>query len=140
MIKKLFNKYKITIIQFFKFGIVGVINTINNYLVYRFCLYIKIDYRLSTTIAFIVSSIIGYLLQRKFVFKSKAKKKESLAKFYTVYGSSYLLTLILTIFIVEVLHIPDKYAPLLTMFVTIPYNFILSKIWVYREKKNLNRE
>ena len=135
MIKKLFIKYKDIIIQFIKFGTVGVINTIDDYIFYRLCLLIKIDYKIAVTIAFILSSLIGYALQKKFVFKSKAKKRQSLVKFYVVYGSSYLLKLGLTILFVEVFHINENYAPLLTMFITIPYNFILSKIWVYKEKK-----
>ncbi len=135
MTKKLYEKYKNMIYQFFKFGIVGVINTINNYLVYRFCLYIKINYVISTTIAFIVSSIIGYILQKKFVFDSKVKKKTSLVKFYIVYISSYFISLGLTILFVEYFKISDKYAPLLVLFVTVPYNFILSRFWVYKEKR-----
>ena len=135
MIKVVYEKYKNVIFEFVKFGIVGFINTINDYLTYRLCLYISIEYRISTTIGFIVSSIIGYLLQKKFVFKSKASKKESLVKFYVVYGSSLLLKLILVTIFVELLHVPKKYAPLLTMFITIPYNFILGKIWIYKERK-----
>lgn len=122
--------------QFFKFGIVGCVNTFSSWLFYYPLIFINVDYRIATTIAYILSSIIGYLLNKKWVFKKNIYDSNSVLKYYVVYGSSYILNMFCVYLWVEVLDISKLYAPILTLFVTVPYNFIFSKLWVFTEKEN----
>lgn len=39
---------------------------------------------------------------------------------------------------VDVLHISKYLAPILTLFVTVPYNYLFSKFWVFKSGKNYN--
>ena len=125
------------IIQFFKFGIVGVINTVSSWIVYYSLLFVNIQYLVATTIAYFTSSIIGYFLNKIWVFKKNKEKKDnsSIVRYYIVYISSYFLNLGCMYLLVDILGISDKIAPILVLFVTVPYNFIFSKLWIFKQKK-----
>ena len=87
---------------------------------------------ISTTIAYFLSSIIGYVLNDKMVFKQKNKNELAIIRYYIVYGTSYLLNMLCMYFYVDVLQLSQYIAPLLVLLITVPYNFILSRLWVFK--------
>ncbi len=121
--------------QFMKFGIVGVTNVAVYTILYWIFVYFNMNYLLATTIAYLVSSVGGYILNHIWVFKSEKKVKESVVKYYVVYGSSYLLNMLCMYIWVDILNLSVNIAPLLTLCVTTPYNFIFNKLWVFNEKE-----
>lgn len=134
------NKIKSFFGQFIKFGIVGVINTVSSWIFYYSLLFLGVHYIISTTIAYILSSIIGFTLNKIWVFKSKNKVSSSLLKYIVTYGSSYLLNVGVMYLLVDIIGISDKIAPLLVLFVTVPYNYVFSKLWVFKKKKEVPKE
>ena len=127
---------KKTFKQFIKFGIVGCINTFSSWVFYYPLLFLGLDYRICTTIAYILSSIIGYILNKKWVFKKNVYDSNSALKYYIVYGSSYIINMAAMYLWVDVLKLSDLIAPVLTLFITVPYNFIFSRLWVFTKKEN----
>lgn len=127
---------KRNLIQFIKFGIVGCINTFSSWLFYYPLIFLNVNYKIATTIAYILSSIIGYILNNKWVFEKKVYDSKSILKYYVVYGTSYILNITSMYIFIEKLNISDLIAPLLVLFITVPYNFIFNKIWVFTEKEN----
>ena len=127
---------KKTFKQFIKFGIVGCINTFSSWVFYYPLLFLGLDYRICTTIAYILSSIIGYILNKKWVFKKNVYDSNSVLKYYIVYGSSYIINMAAMYLWVDVLNLSDLIAPVLTLFITVPYNFIFSRLWVFTKKEN----
>ena len=121
--------------QFIKFGAVGILNTVSSWIFYYTLLHFRVHYIIATTIAYVLSSIIGFCLNKVWVFKSKNKTGSSLLKYIVTYGSSYLLNVGLMYCFVDILNISDKLAPILVLFFTIPYNFIFSRLWVFNNKK-----
>ena len=134
------NKIKSFFGQFIKFGIVGVINTLSSWVFYYSLLFLGVHYIIATTVAYILSSIIGFILNKVWVFKSKNKVSSSLFKYIVTYGSSYLLNVGVMYLLVDIIGISDKIAPLLVLFVTVPYNYIFSKLWVFKKKKEIPKE
>jgi len=124
------------IIQFIKFGIVGCINTFSSWLFYYPLIFLNFNYKIATTIAYILSSIIGYILNRKWVFENKIYSSNSVLKYYLVYGSSYILNITSMYIFVERINVSQLIAPLLVLFITVPYNFIFNKLWVFTKKEN----
>lgn len=133
--KKLFLKHKNLIISFIKFCCVGVINTLTSLIAYYILVHFSIDYIIANTVGFIVGTFTGFTLNKLFVFKNKGKTYSSLIKFYVTYITSYLFSTVLLILWIDVLNISDLIAPLINLCFTIPFNFIMSKIWVFKEKK-----
>lgn len=124
-------------LQFIKFGIVGCINTFSSWLFYYPLIFLNVDYKIATTIAYILSSIIGYLLNNGWVFKKSTYDSKSILKYYIVYGSSYIINIGCMYLWVDILNITPLLAPIITLCVTVPYNFIFSKLWVFSQKENV---
>ena len=126
----------IKIKQLMKFGVVGLSNTAVTLGVYYLLIYLGVNYMISNIIGYFAGSINGYIWSKGWVFKeAKATVKSSVLKYYIVYGSSLILSTAVMYLWVNVLGISDKIAPILTLCITVPYNFIFQKIWAFREKK-----
>jgi putative flippase GtrA len=122
--------------RFIKFSIVGLINTAVYFGVYYLLLALGVHHLAANIIAYLAGSVNGYLLSKVWVFKdSEATVKQSVLKFYVVYGSSLLLSTGLIALFVDGLGISEKIAPIITICFTTPYNYFLQKIWAFREKK-----
>lgn len=118
--------------QFLKFGIVGIINTLSSTCYYWVFVYINVNYMISTIIAYLLASFIGFILNKKWVFKKKNESSNTIVRYYIVYGSALLLNLACMYLWVDILSISEYIAPIITLFITVPYNFILSRNWVYK--------
>ena len=56
------------------------------------------------------------------------------AKVLASYGFTFLLSIVLMSLLVEILNISSYIAPILKMVITIPLNFILNKVWAFKDK------
>ena len=151
--------------QFIKFGMVGALNTVLNYLIYNFCYYVfHSGVHIANITAFVITVFIAFLLQSRFVFKQdeQAEKRiwwKVLIKTYISYSFTGLfLTELLLLLWLNVIDISQylggvcgwlsgfgltlapkdlaaSLAPILNMVFTIPLNFIINKFWAYRQKK-----
>ena len=62
------------IIDFIKFGFVGVINTFTSYFIVNICHYFyNLHIQFSNFIAFFLSVLVSFTLNSKFIFKKKNK-------------------------------------------------------------------
>ncbi|MCL2424810.1 MAG: GtrA family protein [Oscillospiraceae bacterium] len=141
--KKLFNKFKIydvasfwmLVKQFIKFGVVGVSNTLVHFVIYYGLVFLGVHYLVSNTLGFAISVLNAYYWNNKYVFKTeKGNTIRKLAKVYASYGFTFLLSTGLLFLIVDVIGISYMIAPLITMIITIPTNFILNKFWAFRQR------
>lgn len=129
MIKELYTKGK----QFIKFGIVGLCNNIIFLIIYYLLIFIKLDYLISNICGYLLSSIFGYIVNRIWVFNAiNSRTKKSLPRYYIVYATAFLINIGCMYLLVDIFNISDKIAPYFVLCITIPYNFILSKLWVYK--------
>jgi putative flippase GtrA len=130
MINKEFIK---KIKQLIKFCIVGLSNNIIFIIFYYILLHFKVYYLISNIISYILSSFCGYILNKTWVFNvNKRKLTKSLIKYYITYGTSFLINICLMYIIVDLLKMSKNIAPFIILCITIPYNFVLSKVWVYK--------
>lgn len=133
IIKKNENKLVQILIQFFKFGLVGGINTLVSLAIYYLLVYLNTNFMVATVIGYIASSICGYLLNRIWVFQAqKTKIVKSALRYYIIYGASFLINMSCMYLFVNILAISKYVAPVLTMCITIPFNYIFSRIWIYK--------
>lgn len=125
-----------TIKQIFKFGITGIINNIIALSVYYIVIFINPNfYLLGNILGFIISIFNAYIMNSKFVFKDKKENnsKKQIAKTYICYTLTLLLSLIILYLSVEIFKISEKIAPLISLIITVPINFIANKIWIYKD-------
>ncbi|MEB8093517.1 MULTISPECIES: GtrA family protein [Mammaliicoccus] len=118
---------KISYIEVIKFIIVGVINTLNYYIIYIFLLDIlTVHYLLSHISAFIVSFILSYFLNCYFVYKVTPTLKKFIKFPLTQVINMGMQTILLFIF-VQILKLNADFAPFIGLLITIPITFLLSK-------------
>lgn len=127
------QKYVELFKQFFKFGIVGVSNTLISLGVYYLLVYLNVHYIIANIAGFIVSVINAYFWNSKYVFpKGVQNRKWSFLKCFISYGITFALGTLLLYLMVDIIGISDKIAPIINLCITIPANFILNKLWAFK--------
>ena len=122
--------------QFIRFAIVGCSNTVISLVTYYVLIYFNMCYIIAYTTGFLFSVCNAFFWNNRYVFKNK-EEDNTLHAFYKVflsYGLSYIFSLLMMGILVEVLHIQEYIAPILKMCITIPLNFLMNKLWVFRDK------
>jgi len=128
---------KNSIIQFFKFGMVGVLNTVLSWLINNGCYYLlHFHEQICNIIAFIITVTISYILNNKYVFNGGKYNLKSYFKVVASYSITGLFLSALLLFIeVRLLGIPNYLATLMNLVITVPVNFILNKFWAFKKKE-----
>lgn len=127
------------IIQFIKFGIVGVSNTLISLAIYYVLVFVNCNYIVANTIGFIISVLNAYYWNNKYVFKAKDKVKtkkdtvKQLIKVYMSYGVTFILSTVLLYIMVDCLDISEYIAPIINLCITVPLNFVMNKLWAFKK-------
>ncbi len=130
--------------QFLGFGIVGVSNTLLSLFVYYIFKWLGVHYLLANIAGVVVGILNSFFWNSRFIFKTKSEnstqKKTIFAKtatFYRMcvsYGLTALLSTLLLYVWVQLLGISDNIAPIINLCITVPLNFLLNKLWVFKDK------
>ena len=138
------------LVQFVKFGMVGVSNTVISYAIEMLGYYVvfarvawpeRVRIAVGTAIAFTVSVINSYYWNNRFVFKDAERSTfgdhlKALLKMAACYAvTGLVLAPVLKVWIHE-RGVAYWLASLLTLIVTVPLNYALNKLWAFRRKKN----
>ena len=133
------------LVQFFKFGIVGVSNTLVSYLLNLLCLFVlhkydvTYDYVIANTVAFVLSVLWSFYWNERFVFTEKQDSYQSnrlvrLLKMYLSYGfTGIILNNVLSFLWISVLGISKVIAPLINSAIGVPINYVINKKWTFEE-------
>lgn len=135
------------VLQFVRFGIVGLSNTVVGYLIYavtlgllqRYHVWPKADYFAAQVVMFLLSVLWSFYWNNKAVFQQEEGEKRNvfaaLMKTYTTYAFTGLLLSEALLFLwVDTLHISKFAAPIINLLITVPLNFFLQKFWAFRKK------
>lgn len=133
------------LIQFIKFGIVGLSNTLISYVVYAGLSYIGVHYLIASVVSFIVSVLNAFFWSNKYVFKKQNDEYRNLwwtllKTFLSYAGTGLVLSNILLVFFVEKIGISKYIAPLTNLIITVPLNFVINKFWSFKTKKTLEEK
>ena len=131
--------------QFFKFGMVGVSNTVVSMAIYYLFLWIDEDlYLVGSIVGTVVSILNAFIFNELFVFSGNNRDIKSLAarlgKTYISYGGTSILSNVLLWIEVAFLSISKVYAPVINLFITIPLNFVINKFWTFKKSRNQKSE
>lgn len=143
--KELTDDIYLSFMQFVKFGIVGVSNTIISYVLYLLSLLAfqrlgvlpKSDYLVAQVISFVLSVAWSFYWNNKMVFvKEKGQERsiwKALIKTYISYSFTGLfLNSFLLILWVQILNISEFIAPIINLLISVPLNFIINKLWAFK--------
>ena len=149
-----------TLIQFIKFGIVGVFNTLISEIIYVILVYFDVPYLLAYFIGFVISVLNAYYFSNKYVFKQEEGTTriwwKVLLKTYAAYAWGFVVSSLLLILWIDIIRISRYLTPLanfmamhdlaqfdaellgeilaagINLLITVPMNFIINKYWAYK--------
>lgn len=133
------------VVQFIKFGLIGVSNTVLAYVINIVILWlispyqIVWDYILGNLIAFVLSVAWSFYWNSRFVFQLQDKQLstilQALLRTYVSYSlTGIILNNLLSWVWIEHLNISKYIAPLINLSVSVPLNFIINKFWAFSVK------
>lgn len=138
-----------TLLQFIRFGIVGLSNSIINYLVYFISLrllrkskiLVSYEFYIAQILAFLISVLWAFCWNKLYVFKEKKETGKTvlseLLRSYLSYGfTGLILSEILLYVWVDKIGISEYVAPIINMIICLPVNFILNKFWTFHKMNN----
>lgn len=139
---------KENIIQFIKFGIVGVSNTLLSYVIYLLSIFVlgelnilqNVDYYIGNVLSFVISVLWSFYWNNKYVFTVREGEKRSilkaLVKTYLSYAfTGLVLSNVFAYIWIELLRINKLIAPLFTLVISVPVNFLMNKLWAFKKEK-----
>lgn len=130
------EKVKKTIIQFVKFGFVGISNTAISLITYYVLVWCGLSYIIANTAGFLLSVVNAFYWNNKYVFTNKEENSlaKAFGKVFCSYLGSFCISTILITVMVEIFHISEYIAPILRLVVTVPINFVVNKLWAFRDR------
>ena len=134
-----------TLVQFIKFGMIGVTNTALSYVLNIATLKllepwaVSWDFVAANMVAFFLSVLWSFYWNSRFVFETKkASTRDILAtllRTYIAYGfTGIVLNNILSWLWIEIAGISKYIAPLINLIISVPLNFIINKFWAFKKK------
>lgn len=130
----LYKKYKEVILYL----VFGVLTTILNIISFWLCNDIlKIEYKLSNIVAWILSVVFAFITNKTIVFESRNKSTEKITREAISFLVSRLFSLavdmILMIFMIDTIKMNSLVAKIISNVVVVVINYIFSKFIVFRK-------
>lgn len=131
-----------SVLQFLKFCIVGLSNTIICEGIYVVLLFFGVHYLVANIIGNLISILNAYYWSNKYVFKAEEGEErvwwKVLLKTYATYGFSMLLSAGLLVFWLEIVQLEQFMGPVLALLGNLGISGLLSSIGIALEAKILS--
>ena len=121
--------------------IFGVLTTVVSLLTYYLCTITflnpnnAVEIQIANIISWITCVTFAFFTNRKYVFDSKEEIKKEAVKFYISRLSALLIDVVMIFIFVSVLKINDKIIKLVNQVIIIIFNYIASKLFVFKKGK-----
>ena len=126
--------------EIWNYLIVGGLTTLVSLIVYYICVLTilnpnnAIELQIANIISWIVAVVFAYYANRVYVFKSKEKNiKKEASSFIGSRIITLLLDMLTMFIIVTLLHLNDKIGKIISQIIVIVGNYIISKLFVFKE-------
>ena len=138
------EKTRQILLQFVKFGVVGVSNSLVNYVSYVTSLLLfrrirwfgNTDYLAAQIIAFVLSVLWSYYWNHRYVFVEGGQNTSwvvTLATTFAAYSfTGLLLSEGLLLLWVRVVGLSEFAAPILNILICLPINFLMNRFWAFQ--------
>ncbi len=119
--------------EFWKFNLVGIVNTINYYILYLiFKDVLQMNYMIAHVLGFLISMIGSFYLNSYFTYRTKPTLKKFL-QFPLTYVVNITVSTLAIYFLVQLLSIHENIAPIIATVIAIPFTFLISKMILTKE-------
>lgn len=138
LLVELYYKYKEIFDYLFFGGLVTIINFISYYIPANI---IGVDKIVSNLIAFIISVIFAYVVNKEYVFETKWEGIQNIFKEFSSFvisriGTGLLCDILIFAFMINILNINDVISKIFTQILVVILNYIIGKWFVFKQNKN----
>jgi putative flippase GtrA len=128
----------VVLVQFLKFGIVGVSNTLLTFIVYTFLLKVfGVWYIAASAIGFVVGAVNGFLLNRRWTFAEHVGDALTPVRWAVVQGGGLGINLVLLYVLVHDARLDKLLAQALATVVVTVTTFLVNRAWTFRHQPEL---
>lgn len=117
----------------------GIIAAILNILMFRMLVMLGLNYRISNIITLCTIRIFCYITNKLWVFKSKTESVRQLVKeivlFFMARMITFLIDYIGVVVLVEKIRMDSLISKMIMAFLVIVFNYVFSKFWVFKKKR-----
>ena len=126
------------VVKFLKFGVTGVLNTAVDFLIYTLLVtFAGANIFLSQVLGYACGTLNSYVINRSWTFRSKKKFfSGEMVKFIVVNLITLAVSLLVMGWLTSILDLGKILLKLPVTGVTIILNFLLSRLWVFKEDKS----
>ncbi|MDV3518628.1 GtrA family protein [Lentilactobacillus otakiensis] len=110
-------------------------NTLLTYVIYLLLLH-PTNATIAMAIGYGITSLLGLSLNNRWVFQTGTSAKSIAWKYYATYIFTWLISVLFAHFASGWPLIDSRLIPIISLIITVPTNFLLSKFWVFN-KHNL---
>jgi putative flippase GtrA len=120
--------------RFYTFVFFGVLNTATTYLIYLLFLMV-VNYQVAYMIAYFLGIILAYIVNLRFVFKTQSSVKKAIS-YPFLYIIQYIIGMLMLFTLVNVLNVPEVWAPLFVITLLIPVSYFLNKSFLLTRQEH----
>lgn len=122
-------------LNFIKFAIVGVVNTLLNFVIFAILSFSGVHYIIANVIAYTVATANSYFWNSRWVFNhSGGFKSKASMKFFMLNLVGLILNTSIMFVLVEVFDVMEILALVFATGIVMIFNYIFNKIWVFKNK------
>lgn len=118
-------------IQFLKFGTVGIFNTLITIVTFAVLVYIGLNYILANIFAYALGVLNSFYWNKNWVFKAKSDSNKLLLKFITVNLVTLIINTSILYFLVNLLSLNTYLSQIIATGIGLIFNFVLNKKWTF---------
>ena len=126
------------LIRIIKFGIIGISNTLINWIIFFLLNLLGVNYIVANIIAYSLATINSYIWNSKWVFKYNNEKLVSSLKFVIVNLVGLILNTIILFILVDMFNINKIISLVIATGVVMIINYISNRLWVFKQKVTIN--
>ena len=120
--------------RFIKFGLIGVLNTLINWILFILLNSFGVYYIISNVIAYSISTLNSYLWNSKWVFKyNEDNVKETSFKFIVLNIIGLTLNTIILYLLVDIIGLNKLISLVITTGIVMILNYFINKLWVFKK-------
>lgn len=121
--------------SFIKFGVVGVLNTLINWLIFGVLNFLGVYYILANVIAYCIATANSYIFNSKWVFEYNGEnKKGTTIKFVILNLIGLGLNTTILYFLVDIANLNKLISLVIATGIVMVVNYIVNKLWVFKMK------
>jgi putative flippase GtrA len=125
-----------SVIQLFRYGLVGLASNLIGYLVYLCLTHFGTTPKITMSILYVVGATIGFLGNRKLTFAHKGNLLGAGVRYVIAHCFGYLINLTILVLMVDRLGYPHQWVQAAAIFVVAGFLFLVFKFFVFAEVDN----